>query len=76
VTANQLALFQQSTGVSTGSLTLGIASVVALVFLTFGAWLAYRQLQRWQIGQISFYELSVLLVRAAVVMLLLGYCVR
>jgi Protein of unknown function (DUF3262) len=76
VTANQLALFQQSAGVSTGSMTLGIASVGALVFLSFGAWLAYRQLQRWQMGQISFYGLSVLLVRTAVVMLLLGYLVR
>jgi hypothetical protein len=76
VTANQLALFQQSAGVSTGSLTLGITSVGALVFLSFGAWLAYRQLQHWQSGQVSFYQLSVLLVRAAVVMLLLGYCVR
>jgi hypothetical protein len=76
VTAHQLALFQQSAGVSGDSLTLGITSVGALVFLSFGAWLAYRQLQRWQTRQISFYELSILLVRAAVVMLLLGYLVR
>jgi len=67
MTANQLALFQQSTGVSGDSLILGIASVGALVFLSFGAWLAYRQLQHWQMGQISFYELSALLIRTAVV---------
>jgi hypothetical protein len=75
VTATQLALFQQSAGVSGDSLTLGITSAGATVFLSFGAWLAYRQLQHWQMGQISFYQLSVLLVRAAGVMLLLGYLV-
>lgn len=76
MTAEQLSLFEHSAGVGTNALTLLIAGVGAVIFLTWGAWIASMQLQRWQLGQISFYDLLVLLVRAAVVMMLVGYLVR
>ena len=76
MTADQLTLFQQSTGFGTDTLTLAIASVGAVAFLTWGGWLAYSQLQLWQTGKVSFYGLAVALVRVAVVMMLLGYLVR
>jgi integrating conjugative element protein (TIGR03758 family) len=76
MTSDQLTLFQQSTGFGTDTLTLAIAGVGAVAFLTWGGWLAYGQLQLWQTGKISFYGLAVALVRVAVVMLLLGYLVR
>ncbi len=76
MTATQLTLFQQSTGVTTDTLTLVIAGIGAVVFLTYGGWMAYMQLQLWQTGKISFYDLIATLVRVSVVMLLLGYIVR
>jgi hypothetical protein len=63
-------------GVPSTTLTLVIASVGAVFFLTWGGWTAYRHCQLWQSRQISFFDFILTLVRTAVMLLLLGYLIR
>ena len=74
--APQLAAFQQSTGTTPAKLTLVIASVMAVVFLLWGCWMAYSQIKTWQNGQGTFYDMTFNLVRSAMIMLLLGFLIR
>lgn len=74
--AQQITLFENAVGVSVSQLTLVIASIAAVVYVLWGAWLAYGQLQRWQTGESSGYEVLTLLVRMAVMLMFLGYWLR
>lgn len=74
--AQQVTLFEQSVGVSMSQLTLAIVSIAAVVYLSWGAWMAYGQLQLWQTGESSSYELLTILARMAVMLLFIGYWLR
>jgi len=76
LTANQHSLFQQSAGIPSTTLTLVIASVGAVLFLTWGGWMAYQHCQLWQSRLISFFDFVLTVVRTAVMLLLLGYLIR
>lgn len=76
MTSLQRNLFEGSTGFDPAALLELIAGISAVVFLTWGANLTFKQFQRFQEGQASWYEFSVTAVRALVVMLLLGYLLR
>ena len=76
MTPQQLGVFQQSTGVTPANLTLVIASIVAVILLLWGCWMAYSQYKMWQNGQGSFYDMTFNLARCAMMMLLLGFLIR
>jgi len=76
MTAAQTSVFDASTGVTSANLTLTIASIVALIFLIWGAWIGLSQLKLWRAGQATMYDLAWSIIRAAIIMLLLGYLIR
>lgn len=76
MSTQQLSAFQQSTGITPPTLTLVIASIVAVIFLLWGCWMAYSQLRMWQTGQGTFYDMTFNLGRCALIMMLLGYIIH
>ena len=73
---NQEAAFFASTGIASANMVLAVASVVALFFLLWGVWIALSQLKLWHEGDGTFYDLTWNIVRASILMLLLGFLIR
>ncbi len=74
--AQQITLFEQAVGVAVSELALVIASVAAVIYLAWGAWMTYGQLQLWQIGESSGYDLLTISIRTTVILLFIGYWLR
>jgi|GEM_PF-317867 len=76
LTAVQESAFTASTQVSSANLVLAIASIVALFFLLWGVWVSLSQLKLWHEGQGTLFDLNWNILRALIIMLLLGFLIR
>lgn len=72
----QLTAFQVASGVSAEQLTLAITGVTLMIALLWASWLAISSLIAWQSGQQSLLELITSILRACVLLLILGYYIR
>ena len=77
MTPEQLAGFEAAThGISTEALLLAIAMIVMTFFTLWTAWLAFGQAYGWWTGQVELYDLIWAALRAAILLLLVGFFVR
>ncbi len=63
-------------GPSSSALLLGIASVVAVLALTWFAWLVLRLFRRWTVRRLDLAEMAWYAIRGAVVLSVLGWFIR
>ena len=76
VTANQVTAFQAGSGVTPGSLLLGVASIVLTLAIVWAAWVTLGTFRAWQDGELSLFDLIWGGVRASIVLLVLGFYLR
>lgn len=76
MTAAQVAAFQAGSGVVPASLLAAIAGLVLTLALVWASWLALGSFRAWQAGRIVLFELMWSLLRASIVLLVLGWHVR
>jgi integrating conjugative element protein (TIGR03758 family) len=77
MTPEQLAGFEAANhGISADALLLAIAMIVMTFFTLWTAWLAFGQAQGWWGGKVELYDLTWAVLRAAILLLLVGFFVR
>ena len=76
MTANQVAAFQAGSGVTPGTLLLGVASVVLTLAIVWATWVTLGTFRAWQSGELSLFDLIWGGVRASIVLLVLGFYLR
>ena len=76
MTANQVTAFQAGSGVTPGSLLLGVASIVLTLAIVWAAWVTLGTFRAWQDGELSLFDLIWGGVRASIVLLVLGFYLR
>ena len=70
------AAFTSGSGVAPAGLLLGIAMIVMTLFTLWTAWVAYAQFQLWQTGQGDLYGFLSTILRASLLLLVLGFFIR
>lgn len=70
--------FQAWSGVAPGTLATVIATVIALLYLTWLAWVALSQYKAWAKGggEPDLGEVAWLLIRGTVVVMVVGFFIR
>ena len=78
MTNQQTAAFTQATGniATPDQLLLAIAMIFAVIYLLWLVWMTKSQFKAWQTGQGDFYDMTNNVLRAIVIVLLLGYFIR
>ena len=77
MTPEQLAGFEAATnGISAETLLLAIAMIVMTFCTLWTAWLAFGQARGWWTEQVELYDLIWSILRAAIMLLLVGFFVR
>lgn len=78
MTNQQTAAFTQATGhiAHPGQLLLGIAMVFAVIYLLWLVWIAQSHYHAWQTRKGDFYDMTSSVLRAIVVVLLVGTFIR
>lgn len=74
--SSQEAAFRAGSGVSADLLLFSIAGSIAVLATIWVAWVALGAYRAWRVGHIEIYDLMWQVVRAAIVLLILGYYVR
>ena len=72
----QIGEFTAAAGRGPGELLGLIAAAVIVGFLLWTVWIGYGQLRAWQQGEIGMYDLLWTLMRASIVLLLVGWFIR
>ena len=72
----QIAEFQNASGVDPHVLLLVIASVVMVAYTLWTAWVAQGQLRQWAQREASIYDLLWTVIRASILLLLVGWFIR
>ena len=73
----QLAAFQQGAGgVAAGDLLLVIAMTVMTALTLWTAWVALGQMRAWQEGQATLFDMLWAILRASILLLLVGFFVQ
>lgn len=73
MTSLQEAAFQAGSGISADALLFAIAGSVAVLATLWVAWVALGSFRAWRTGDIEIYDLLWQVVRAAIVLMILGY---
>lgn len=78
MTNQQTAAFTQATGhiANPGQLLLGIAMVFAVIYLLWLVWITKSQYHAWETRKGDFYDMTASVLRAIVVVLLVGTFIR
>jgi integrating conjugative element protein (TIGR03758 family) len=76
VNAAQQSAFTQASAVAPGTLLLTIAALAAVLYLTWLAWIAFGQFHAWRDHRATLFDLTWITLRAAFIVLLLGYFLR
>lgn len=76
MTAAQGAAFQAGSGIDPTVMLMAIASMVLVLALVWVIWVALGTFRAWQEGQVTVFDLAWGLVRASVVLMVLGFYVR
>jgi integrating conjugative element protein (TIGR03758 family) len=77
MTPEQLAGFEAATnGIAAPELLLAIAMIVMTFYTLWTVWLALAQARGWWAEQVELYDFLWSVLRATIVLLLVGYFVR
>ena len=76
MTNQQRLAFEAASGASPDALLLGIAGVILTLTFIWVAWLAFGTFNAWQEGKASFLDLIWQVLRACIVLMVLGFYVR
>lgn len=76
MTAAQDAAFQAGSGIDPAVMLMAIASMVLVLVLVWVIWVSLGIFRTWQEGQVTVFDLAWGLVRASVVLMVLGFYVR
>ncbi len=72
----QEAAFRAGSGIAANELLFAIAGATAVLALLWVTWVAIGAFRAWRLGQIEIYDFLWQVVRAAIVLLILGFYVR
>ncbi|MCY4142701.1 MAG: TIGR03758 family integrating conjugative element protein [Gammaproteobacteria bacterium] len=72
----QEAAFRAGSGMPADMLLFAIAGTIAVLATIWVSWVAIGAFRAWRVGDIEMYDLLWQVVRAAIVLLILGYYVR
>lgn len=73
---NQINAFSSASGVSHADVLLVIALVASALYLTWLGWVAYGQFRSWHDDRATLLDFMWVVIRAAIIVLLIGFFVR
>ena len=73
MTPAQSAAFQAGSGITPGTLLTGIAGVVLVLAFVWVIWVTLGTFRAWQDGQVGVFDLTWGVLRASIVLLVLGF---
>ena len=76
MTEAQQAAFKAGSGLDASSLLFAIAGSVSVFAILWVAWVTIGAFRAWRLGEIEIYDLMWQAMRAAIVLLILGYYIR
>ncbi|WP_018878697.1 DUF3262 family protein [Thioalkalivibrio sp. ALE28] len=76
MSGNAASQFEQWAGASGADLGLAIATIVAVTYLIWLMWVVMGQFRAWSDRETPMFDLIWVSVRAAVVVMLVGYFIR
>lgn len=76
MTDRQHLAFEAGSGATPAELLLAIASVTLMFALLWVAWIALGSFKAWQEGGLTFFDLIWNVLRACIVLMVLGFYVR
>ncbi|MCY4129546.1 MAG: TIGR03758 family integrating conjugative element protein [Gammaproteobacteria bacterium] len=76
MTAQQRLAFEAGSGVTPEALLLAIAGITLSLAFLWVTWIAFGTFKAWQDGNASFFDLVWNVLRASIVLLVLGFYVR
>ncbi len=76
MTAEQNAAFAAGAGVDPNTLLIAIAGITLTLGLVWSLWLTVGVFAAWQAGRASLFDLLFCVVRACIVLLVLGFHLR
>ena len=76
MTAAQRAAFEAGAGVPPSALLLAIAGITLTLSLVWAVWLTFGAFTAWQSGRATFFDLLRGVLRACIVLLVLGFYLR
>lgn len=76
MTSAQETAFQAGSGIAATTLLTAIASMVLVLAFVWVIWVSLGVFRTWQEGQATVFDLVWCLVRASIVLLVLGFYVR
>ena len=74
--ADQQSAFEAAAGVGVDTLLLTLAGISAVLYLLWLAWTALTQYRAWFDGRSTFFDMTWLVIRATILVLLLGFFIR
>ena len=74
--ANQIAAFQAGAGTAPSALLTLISSAMIVFGLLWVTWLAIGCFHAWRNGEVEMYDMGWHIVRACIVLMILGFYVR
>lgn len=72
----QLAAFQAASGISAERLLLGIATIVLVLAFIWAIWVTLGTFRAWQDGNASLFDLTWSVLRASIIVMVLGFYLR
>ncbi len=76
MTGAQNTVFQAGSGVTPATLLIGIASVVLMLAFIWVIWVSLGTFRAWQSGQVVLLDLVWSVLRASIVLMVLGFYLR
>jgi integrating conjugative element protein (TIGR03758 family) len=76
MTAAQNAAFQAGSGFAPATLLSGIASVVLVLAFVWVIWVSLGTFRAWQNGQVVLFDVVWNVLRASIVLMVLGFYLR
>ncbi len=74
--AQQRLAFEAGSGVTPDALLLAIASITLSLAFLWVSWITFGTFKDWQDGKASFFDLTWNVLRACIVLLVLGFYIR
>jgi len=76
MTAAQGAAFNAGAGVAPSMLLTGIASIVLVLAFVWVMWVTLGTFRAWQDGKVAVFDLAWSVLRASIVLMVLGFYLR
>ncbi len=74
--ADQIAQFTAASGQAPSAVLLVIAHIIMMLLLLWVVWITWGHYRAWHSGQITLFDMGWGLLRASVLLLLLGFFLR